>query len=119
MSRSLVISERRRTVVPWLLGWVVLWLVAGHRFPAMAGEVASAPVEPRFFVPALSWAGILSSIVYGLLGLILLLIGYYAYELVTPWSVKDELTTHRNLAVAIVVAAFIVGMAVIIAAAIL
>jgi uncharacterized membrane protein YjfL (UPF0719 family) len=41
------------------------------------------------------------------------------YELVTPWSVKEELTTHRNPAVAMVVAAFIVGMAIVIAAAIL
>jgi putative membrane protein len=106
-------------MTPWLLGWVLLWLVAGQVVPAMAGEVAAAPVEPRFFVPALTWAGIISSIVYGLLGLILLLIGYYVYELITPWSVKEELTTHRNPAVAMVVAAFILGMAVVIAAAIL
>jgi putative membrane protein len=57
--------------------------------------------------------------IYGLLGLILLLIGYYVYELITPWSVKEELTTHRNPAVAMVVSAFILGMAVVIAAAIL
>jgi uncharacterized membrane protein YjfL (UPF0719 family) len=100
------------------LGVAWLWLVAVQVVPAMAGEVV-APVEPRFFVPALTWAGILSSIVYGLLGLILLLIGYYVYELITPWSVKEELTTHRNPAVAMVVAAFILGMAVVIAAAIL
>jgi putative membrane protein len=67
----------------------------------------------------LTWAGILASVVYGLLGLILLLIGYYIYELVTPWSVKEELITHRNPAVAMVVAAFIVGMAIVISAAIL
>ena len=106
-------------MTPWLLGWVLVWLVAGPVGPAMAAEVAAVPVEPRFFVPALTLAGILSSIVYGLLGLILLLIGYYVYELITPWSVKDELTTHRNPAVAMVVAAFILGMAVVIAAAIL
>jgi uncharacterized membrane protein YjfL (UPF0719 family) len=70
-------------------------------------------------VPALTRAGILASVVYGLLGLILLLIGYYIYELVTPWSVKEELITHRNPAVAMVVAAFIVGMAIVISAAIL
>ena len=45
--------------------------------------------------------------VYGLLGLILLLIGYYIYELITPFSVKEELITHRNPAVGMVVAAFI------------
>jgi uncharacterized membrane protein YjfL (UPF0719 family) len=97
----------------------MLGLMAGQVVPAMAGEGASVPVEPRVFVPALTWAGIIASIIYGLLGLILLLIGYYVYELITPWSVKEELTTHRNPAVALVVAAFIRGMAVVIAAAIL
>jgi hypothetical protein len=102
----------------WLFAWESLGLMAGGVLPAMAAEVASLPVEPRIFVPALTWAGIISSIVYGLVGLILLLIGYYVYELITPWSVKEELITHRNPAVAMVVAAFILGMAVVIAAAI-
>ena len=106
-------------MVPWLSGGLLLWLVAGQVLPAIAGEVASAPIEPRIFVPALTWTGILASIVYGLLGLILLLIGYYIYELITPWSDKEELITHRNPAVAMVVAAFIVGMAIVIAAAVL
>jgi putative membrane protein len=106
-------------MVPWLSGWLSLWLVAGQVLPVMAGEVAPTPVEPKVFVPALTWAGVVASIVYGLLGLILLLIGYYTYELITPWSVKEELITHRNPAVAMVVAAFILGMAVVIAAAIL
>ncbi|MBI3325386.1 MAG: DUF350 domain-containing protein [Nitrospinae bacterium] len=69
--------------------------------------------------PALAWPNILSSIIYGLLGLVLLLIGYYVYEIITPFSVQEELTTHRNTAVGIVVAAFILGMAIVIAAAIL
>ena len=104
---------------PWLArGWIV-GLVVGQVSAAIAGEAPAVPVEPRILVPALTWAGVLASIVYGLLGLILLLIGYYVYELVTPWSVKEELITHRNPAVAMVVAAFIVGMAVVIAAAIL
>jgi putative membrane protein len=119
MMQSGGIFKGRTMMTPWLGQWVLVWLLAGEVLPAMAGEVASVPVEPRFFVPALTWTGIISSIVYGLLGLILLLIGYYVYELITPWSVKEELTTHRNPAVAMVVAAFILGMAVVIAAAIL
>jgi putative membrane protein len=77
------------------------------------------PMEPRIMPPALSWASILTSVVYGLLGLIMLLIGYYVYELITPWSVKEELIAHRNPAVGMVVAAFILGMAIVIAAAII
>jgi hypothetical protein len=104
---------------PWFLGWAALWIIAGWAWPAVAGEVPAPAMEPRIIPPALSWPSILTSIVYGLLGLILLLIGYYLYEIITPWSVKDELITHRNPAVGMVVAAFIVGMAIVIAAAII
>lgn len=68
---------------------------------------------------AISWNNILISIIYGLIGIFLLLIGYYLYELVTPFSVKKELLEDQNIALGIVIAAFILGMAIIIAAAIL
>ena len=104
-------------------GWVGLWVVVGWALYAVAGEVAVPPavppIEPRVIPPVLSWSSILTSVVYGLLGLVLLLIGYYIYEIITPFSVKEELISHRNPAVGMVVAAFILGMAIIIAAAII
>jgi hypothetical protein len=103
----------------WLSGWIGVWVVAGRAWLALAGESPLPPVEPRIVPPILSWASLLTSVVYGLVGLILLLIGYYIYELITPFSVKEELITHRNPAVAMVAAAFILGMALIIAAAII
>jgi putative membrane protein len=96
-----------------------LWLLVGRILAAAAGEVASSPMENRIIAPALSWPSILTSVVYGFLGLIMLLIGYYIYELITPWSVKEELISHRNPAVGMVVAALILGMAIVIAAAII
>jgi putative membrane protein len=111
--------EEGTTMKPWLLGGVGLWMVAGWAWYAVAGELPMPPVEPRIMPPALSWPSILTSIVYGLIGLILLLIGYYIYEIITPWSVKEELIAHRNPAVGMVVAAFILGMAIVIAAAII
>jgi uncharacterized membrane protein YjfL (UPF0719 family) len=94
-------------------------MLAGIASQAIAGEVPMPPVEPRIIPPTLSWTSLFTSIVYGLVGMILLLIGYYIYELITPWSVKDELISHRNPAVGLVVAAFILGMAIVIAAAII
>jgi uncharacterized membrane protein YjfL (UPF0719 family) len=94
-------------------------MLAGIASQAIAGEVPMPPVEPRIIPPALSWTSLFTSVVYGLVGMILLLIGYYIYELITPWSVKDELISHRNPAVGLVVAAFILGMAIVIAAAII
>jgi putative membrane protein len=104
---------------PWLMAGVGVWMIAAMAWYATAGEVPAPPVEPRILPPALSWSSLLASVVYGLVGLILLLIGYYAYELITPFSVKDELISHRNPAVGMVVAAFILGMAIVIAAAII
>jgi putative membrane protein len=111
--------EEGVTMKPWLLAGMGVWIIAGMAWHAIAGEVPIPPVESRIIPPALSWASLLTSVVYGLVGLILLLIGYYSYELITPFSVKDELISHRNPAVGMVVAAFILGMAVIIAAAII
>jgi putative membrane protein len=104
---------------PWLLGWTAFWIVAGWAWYAVAGEVPMPPMEPRVIPPILSWASLITSVVYGLVGLILLLLGYYIYEIITPWSVKEELISHRNPAVGMVVAAFILGMAIVIAAAII
>lgn len=65
-------------------GWVGVLILAGWTLSAVAGEVALPPVEPRIIPPILSWASLLTSVVYGLVGLILLLIGYYVYEIITP-----------------------------------
>ena len=45
--------------------------------------------------------------------------GYYIWELVTPYNLRRELQENKNLAVAVVVAAFILGMAIVIAASLL
>jgi putative membrane protein len=104
---------------PRLMAGMGVWMTAGMAWHALAGEAPVPPVEPRIIPPTLSWASLFTSVVYGLVGLILLLIGYYIYELITPFSVKEELISHRNPAVGLVVAAFILGMAIVIAAAII
>jgi len=104
---------------PWLMAGMGLWMIITMTGHAIAGEVPMPPVEPRIIPPTLSWTSLFTSVVYGLVGLILLLICYYIYELITPFSVKDELISRRNPAVGMVVAAFILGMAIVIAAAII
>ena len=111
--------EEGGTMKPWLMAGMGVWMIAGMAWHAIAGEVPLPPVEPRIIPPTLSWSSLFTSVVYGIVGMILLIIGYYIYELITPWSVKDELISHRNPAVGLVVAAFILGMAIVIAAAII
>lgn len=65
------------------------------------------------------WRLLLDVSVVGVAGIALLIVGYYIWELVTPYNLRRELHENKNVAVAVVVAAFILGMSVVIAAAIL
>ena len=70
-------------------------------------------------VPIPLWRLVLDASVLGLAGIVLLIIGYYIWELVTPYNLRRELQENKNVAVAVVVAAFIVGMAIVIGAALI
>jgi len=62
---------------------------------------------------------VLDAALFGLAGIVLLIIGYYLWELITPYNLRREIHENRNTAVAIVVAAFIIGMAIVIAASLI
>lgn len=61
---------------------------------------------------------IVNSIIYSLLGIAILLIGYFIIEKLTPENTWKEVVEKNNVAVAIVLAAFIIGISMIISAAI-
>lgn len=93
--------------------WVLTMLVqAGQAF----GEQA-LPMPPM--ARGTTWGNLIISLVYGVVGMLLLIGGYYFYELITPYSLRLELVEDQNIALGIVVAAVILGMAIIIAAAII
>jgi putative membrane protein len=58
------------------------------------------------------------SIVYAVLGMVLLYIGYKAFDLVTPTDMQKKIFEEGNVAVAITVGAFILGVAIVVGAAI-
>jgi putative membrane protein len=55
---------------------------------------------------------------FGLSGIVLLIVGYYLWEMITPYNLRREIHENKNLAVAIVAGAFVIGMGIVIAAAI-
>jgi uncharacterized membrane protein YjfL (UPF0719 family) len=61
---------------------------------------------------------ILNSIIFSLLGIVILLIAYFIIEKLTPENTWKEVTQKNNIAVAIVFGAFIIGISMIIRAAI-
>ena len=76
-------------------------------------QVASAPP------PAPLWRLLLDATLFGIAGIVLLIIGYYVWELITPYNLRREIHENKNVAVASVVAAFILGMAIVIAASLI
>ena len=65
------------------------------------------------------WRLVVDASILGVAGIALLIIGYYIWELVTPYNLRRELQENKNLAVAVVVASFILGMAIVIGAALI
>jgi len=76
----------------------------------------SLPAAPT---PEPLWRLLLDAALFGITGIVLLIIGYYVWEFITPYNVRRELHENKNTAVAIVVAAFIVGMAIVIASSLI
>ena len=66
----------------------------------------------------LSLRPIVNSLVFSLLGIIILLVSYFIIEKLTPENTWKELVQKNNTAVAIVLGALIIGMSMIISAAI-
>ena len=59
---------------------------------------------------------LVDSVVYSLLGILILLAGFWLAQRVLPFSLRKEIEEDQNVALAIIFAAFILGIAVIIAA---
>lgn len=62
--------------------------------------------------------GIVNSLVFSGVGILVLIISYLILEKITPENTWKELVQNKNVALAIVFGAFIIGISIIISAAI-
>jgi uncharacterized membrane protein YjfL (UPF0719 family) len=58
------------------------------------------------------------SIIYAFLGVVIFGLAFWACEKLTPFSIKREIEEDHNIALAVIVGAVIIGLAIIVAAAI-
>jgi uncharacterized membrane protein YjfL (UPF0719 family) len=61
---------------------------------------------------------LLASLVYSLVGLAVFVAGLFVFRLIMPFDVHKELEVDQNTALGIVMGCFILGLAIIVAAAI-
>lgn len=70
---------------------------------------AALPNEVRVFI---------FTIVYAVLGMILLYAGYRVFDWLTPTDMQEDIFKDGNVAVAVLAGSFIIGLAIVILAAI-
>jgi uncharacterized membrane protein YjfL (UPF0719 family) len=78
---------------------------------AYAGPVGSSFTERL-------WHGVADTLIYTFLGLIMMVIAFKVKDALLPGDLGKQLIEEKNVAMAIVTAAFIIGISLIIAAAI-
>lgn len=66
----------------------------------------------------MEWKYVLASVVFSLVGILVLGICFWIFEKITPENLWKEIIEKQNIALAIVSAAFMIAMAIIIGAAV-
>ena len=61
---------------------------------------------------------LMATVIYSLLGIVIFAVGFFLISRVTPFSLRKEIEEDQNTALAIVIASVILGLAIVIAAAI-
>ena len=65
--------------------------------------------------PDTLWEAALATVVFGLIGIFLAVLGFKIFDKVTPGNLEEEIIKKNNMAAAIMAAAFILGVCIIIA----
>jgi putative membrane protein len=61
---------------------------------------------------------VIDSVIYSILGTVVLGLSFYVIEKILPFSMRKEIAEDHNTALGIILGAFIIGLSIIIAAAI-
>ena len=67
---------------------------------------------------AITWDSLGWSAIFGVTGIILAIVGFKLFDLMTPGNLQKEIFENKNLAAAILAGAFIIGICIVVAAAV-
>ena len=92
--------------------------ISGWMLPAtLAFAEESAVLDGA--TPVKLWVHLLAAVVFSLVGVAVLAICFLLMNKLSPFSIKKEIEEDHNVALAVIMGAVIIGMSIIIAAAIL
>lgn len=90
------------------------WLLALAPLPLLAADGAAPGWQAQSLTQAVGYM-----ILFAAIGILLAIVGYKAFDLCTPGNLHKEIVENKNVAAAIVGGAVILGVCVIVAAAML
>ena len=90
---------------------VTLSLLAATTLPALAQESAGRSRQSLT-------EGILSTLIYGVIGIVLAVIGFKVFDLAIKANIEKEIFENKNMAAAILAGSVVLGIALIVAATI-
>ncbi len=82
---------------------------------ARAAEEA-ATVAPTTWHPTSFLQAVGSSLVFGMIGIVIAVVGFKLFDLITPFNLEKEMCENKNVAVGILCGAIVLGICHIIAA---
>jgi putative membrane protein len=85
-----------------------------QRLPLFLAEVSSNSWHASSVVEALFYTALFS-----VAGTLLAIVGYKLFDICTPGNLHEEIVKNRNLAAAVIGAAVIIGVCIVVAAAIM
>ena len=62
---------------------------------------------------------VIATVVFGFVGIVLAIVGFKLFDAVTPFNLEREMCENKNVAVGILCGAIVLGICVIVAAAIM
>lgn len=102
--------------------WIsTAWSVSCALILLSAASSAWAQAEGRSAVwqPSTLLSAIASTLVFGLIGIVMAIVGFKLFDLLSPFNLEREVCEKQNIAVAILCAAMVLGICLIVAAAVL
>jgi hypothetical protein len=108
-------TPKKRFKLSLIPGVVALMVGAGKAF-AQEGSGGAGGVD--FVGSHLHWAPMIATVVYGIIGIVLALVGIKVYQMISPYDFHKEIEEDQNVALGIITGAMIIGLSIIVAAAI-
>ena len=98
--------------IPWLIGGTMIFFAAASA--AWAQGERAATWQPNTLLTA-----VISTLIFGLLGIVLAILGYKVFDLLVKFDLEREICEKQNMAVAVLCGAMVMGICLIVAAAVL